>query len=645
MARIDGLDGYVNIQEKNINLFVEAINFYEKSNLDELATSKGWSQGAMFEALIQSQKSGGSEYKRSYIFSIPTVKATTRNGKEASPAACTYAVTMGLMDNSTGKITLTPTGIFLYEHLLSAQTYTLNTLSKVGLYIGDTRQTNLLTAFCKYAISNKTASYNTTNFTDIFKYGEEETEVYDIDARADISFNALVLSGLLSLAADGKYYVAEEDFSLIEYIATHGDSISAPENEESTYMGNPKKGVVEIVTNDSMHLFRHKYPDIGVLRLTPTHHLSSSVPTLTPAAQTIYYGCPGTGKSFEVMMIAEGKKGEKIIWYDKPSAEHPEGQKRVDEPTNEEKKVLDNNIFRTTFHPDYDYATFVGCYKPVKNDDGELDYRFIPQVFTNAYVSALRHPNDATYLIIEEINRGNCAQIFGDLFQLLDRTNGTSDYEIKPDAELAKYLKSVGVPSQSLKLPDNLHIYATMNTSDQSLFPMDSAFKRRWAMEYKPIDYKHGKAMKFTITIDEKEYPWIGFLQMVNEMILNATDSEDKQMGEFFIKGSVTEKEFINKVMFYLWNDVCKDLYNPRRVQAAYFLRVKNQLEGEKNDYFTFAELFSDRNENSRLLNEFMLYLEDKFKENHKEIPLTEDKRIDWKTILEKIVPSPGTAE
>lgn len=367
------------------------------------------------------------------------------------------------------------------------------------------------------------------------------------------------------------------------------------------------------------------------------------VPSTT--VQTIYYGCPGTGKSFEVMMIAGGKKGEKIIWYDKPSAEHPEGLKREQEPSDEEKKVLDNNIFRTTFHPDYDYATFVGCYKPVKNDDGMLDYRFIPQVFTNAYVSALRHPKDNTYLIIEEINRGNCAQIFGDLFQLLDRTNGTSDYEIKPDAELAKYLASAGVPSQSLKLPDNLHIYATMNTSDQSLFPMDSAFKRRWAMEYKPIDYKHGKAMKFAITIAGKEYPWIGFLQMVNEMILNATDSEDKQMGEFFIKGSATEKEFINKVMFYLWNDVCKDLYNPRRVQAAYFLRVKNQLEGEKNDYFTFAELFSDRNENSRLLTEFMLYLEDKFKENHKDIPLTEDKRIDWNSILEKIVPSPGTAE
>lgn len=91
--------------------------------------------------------------------------------------------------------------------------------------------------------------------------------------------------------------------------------------------------------------------------------------------------------------------------------------------------------------------------------------------------------------------------------------------------------------------------------------------------------------------------------------------------------------------------DVCKDLYNPRRVQAQYFLRVKNLLDGEKNDYFTFAELFSDRNGNSRLLKEFFMYLEEKFKENHKDIKLTEDKRIDWKTIIEETEPTPGTTE
>ena len=330
--------------------------------------------------------------------------------------------------------------------------------------------------------------------------------------------------------------------------------------------------------------------------------------------QTIYYGCPGTGKSYIVKCDTEGENGEDIIWYEKPTEDDKSCKKFEGIPTDEEKKNLTNNIFRTTFHPDYDYATFVGCYKPVKERDA-IDYKFIPQVFTNAYVCAYRHREDPIYLIIEEINRGNCAQIFGDLFQLLDRTNGESDYAIKPDTELAKYLASQGVPSEELKLPDNLHIYATMNTSDQSLFPMDSAFKRRWAMEYMPINYTQKKASKFTIEVAGKKYPWIKFLEMVNERIVNATDSEDKQMGEFFIKGDVDEREFKNKVMFYLWNDVCKDLYNPRHVQGAFFLRVKNKLETEKNDYFTFAELFSDRNEGSRLLTEFFAYLESKYQE------------------------------
>ena len=143
---------------------------------------------------------------------------------------------------------------------------------------------------------------------------------------------------------------------------------------------------------------------------------------------------------------------------------------------------------------------------------------------------------------------------------------------------------------------------------------MDSAFKRRWAMEYKPIAYSGTKADNFTITIGKKRYQWIQFLKMVNDQILATTESEDKQMGEFFIKGSVSEKEFVNKVMFYLWNDVCKDYYRPLRVQAQYFLRVKNKLDSEKNDFFTFAELFGEKNADNRLLHEFMLYLEDKYK-------------------------------
>ena len=331
----------------------------------------------------------------------------------------------------------------------------------------------------------------------------------------------------------------------------------------------------------------------------------------TTTVQTIVYGCPGTGKSHMVKGETEGEHGEKTIWYDESGA-------RVEFPTEEQKKTFSNNIFRTTFHPDYDYATFVGCYKPVKNDAGALDYKFVPQVFTNAYVTALRHPEDPVYLIIEEINRGNCAQIFGDLFQLLDRTAGVSDFVIKPDTELSKYLKSEKVPSESLCLPANLHIYATMNTSDQSLFPMDSAFKRRWAMEYKPIEYEHPVASKFTVTIAGKTYKWVDFLKWANFKIREATNSEDKQMGEFFIKSkNIEEKEFVNKVMFYLWNDVCKDYYNPRRVTQQFFMRITSPNENEQ-DYFTFAELFDKkRNAGSRLLTGFMDYLKAAYLEKH----------------------------
>lgn len=357
-----------------------------------------------------------------------------------------------------------------------------------------------------------------------------------------------------------------------------------------------------------------------------------SVPhTVIPPAQTIYYGCPGTGKSFSVKKIAEGEFGENTIWYNKVINDKGEYSK-VQNPTEARKKSLANNVFRTTFHPDYDYASFVGCYKPVK-ENGQLDYKFVPQVFTNAYISALRHPEDPTYLIIEEINRGNCAQIFGDLFQLLDRKDGVSEYAIEPDTELSKYLASQDVESERLRLPANLHIYATMNTSDQSLFPMDSAFKRRWSMNYVAIDYKQKLASEFTITIGNGEnklvYPWLGFLKMVNERIVDACDSEDKQMGEFFIKGSVEEEEFKNKVMFFLWNDVSKDLYNPRRVPPTYFMRLKTPIGNEK-DFFTFADLYGERNQNSRLLLEFIDTLEAKYIETHPGTRTGADGHILW---------------
>ena len=281
-----------------------------------------------------------------------------------------------------------------------------------------------------------------------------------------------------------------------------------------------------------------------------------NIKTENASRQIIYYGAPGTGKSHRIKKQLEG--------------------------------VSKENIFRTTFHPDSDYSTFVGAYKPTKAkkplyglnggltvrlNDGKDDldediitYKFIPQAFLNAYMQAYRKPDENIYLIIEEINRGNCAQIFGDLFQLLDRDeNGKSEYTIKADADLKAYLEEElgeggeGIKDGELCLPSNLYIYATMNTSDQSLFPIDSAFKRRWDWEYEPIKYKN---TDWLIDIDGLKYRWSDFQKEVNTRILNDTGSEDKMLGDYFVNPPtrvISYNLFRNKILFYLWNDVCKD--------------------------------------------------------------------------------------
>lgn len=279
--------------------------------------------------------------------------------------------------------------------------------------------------------------------------------------------------------------------------------------------------------------------------------------------QQIFYGAPGTGKSHRIKEQLEALN------------------------------VPKENIFRTTFHPDSDFSTFVGAYKPTmkkqyrydgkvkakyyedddlanaKKDDIIIDrviqYNFVPQTFIRAYVRAYQ-TDENVYLIIEEINRGNCAQIFGDLFQLLDRDeNGVSEYTIKADADIKAYLEdalgqdSKGIKDGELCLPSNLFIYATMNTSDQSLFPIDSAFKRRWDWEYEPIKYKNSN---WVIEINDNKYSWTSFQKEVNNRIFEATNSEDKMLGDYFVnpKNEVISKKLLqNKVLFYLWNDVCKD--------------------------------------------------------------------------------------
>lgn len=421
------------------------------------------------------------------------------------------------------------------------------------------------------------------------------------------------------------------------------------------------EGEYQLTLHDFINMLNTCYPGKFTYSFEGSKHTLRSSHTNKPeiALQTIFFGSPGTGKSFKIK--------DKIL----------DG-------------VDDNFIFRTTFHPDTDYASFVGCYKPTTmsnkttahkiigyetlveklreylersyvdpktqksyknvnkacvvfgfdhydsiismlNEDNDehsiksliseaygkdnttydtplragmtaketmlenieqssrITYDFAPQTFTNAYVKAWKDTTKPVYIVIEEINRGNCAQIFGDLFQLLDRDdNGVSEYPIKADADLTKYLQEElgtnheGIADGKIKLPANLYILATMNTSDQSLFPMDSAFKRRWEWKYVPTSVIGDK--KKTLQVESKEetvllnreqekkvlrlgmyeYDWSVFLEKINKCITDATHSDDKQLGFWFVKtpkdsNLINIETFVSKVIFYLWTDVFKD--------------------------------------------------------------------------------------
>ena len=258
----------------------------------------------------------------------------------------------------------------------------------------------------------------------------------------------------------------------------------------------------------------------------------------------IYFGAPGTGKSHKVNELLKGKR---------------------------------DRTKRVTFHPEYDYVSFIGGFKPITEKDAksgkeEIKYKFVPQIFTNIYVDAWNDKDNDYYLVIEEINRGNCAEIFGDIFQLLDRN---ADYNITPSNELKQYLLKEltsddgkrGIANGEMKLPSNLSILATMNTSDQSLFPMDSAFKRRWDWEYIPINYdksEENPSSNYQVVVsDSKSFSWLEFIKRVNTVIKeNPNLGMDKCIGNYFIKAEgnvITLEDFINKAIFYLWNDVFKD--------------------------------------------------------------------------------------
>lgn len=442
-----------------------------------------------------------------------------------------------------------------------------------------------------------------------------------------------------SKVADVRYNVLAQNHSQLE-VTSNGIAIRDGE------VKNIRKKVAEYELSENIQSAEDIYTAISFI----------SEPN-----QVIYFGAPGTGKSHTVNDYT--------------------------------KNLPEDNVFRTTFHPDSDYSTFVGAYKPsmksvgrkqtildydnlvdrfkeyltadsniiractkfgfdyhdsivtmqennahtilvlvtdayksgtaydmqvragmsvyetsyreTNNGDEKIVYSFVPQAFTKAYIRAWQ-TKEPVFLVIEEINRGNCAQIFGDLFQLLDRKNNISEYPIKPDHDLGSFINgefekygcvadkdSAIYKGEILCLPANLYIWATMNTSDQSLFPMDSAFKRRWEWRYVKIT----KPEHIEWYLPYNNIKWWDFIEKINAIISKMTNSADKQLGYFFVKSEdnskITYENFVSKVCFYLWNDIFKT-YAMDEVENSLFKSTKKQKDGGMPCNLTFSDFFDD---------------------------------------------------
>ena len=378
----------------------------------------------------------------------------------------------------------------------------------------------------------------------------------------------------------------------ILYASEHCDALPETVGDILRYFGAVLLGTASFDcdecykrTAELMSLLAHEcpttYSGIGdplpvvmdiVGRPTPSDHSAVSSPSRVPEPRNlIFFGAPGTGKSYQLARLAEK-------YFDK------------------------RNVRRVTFHPDYTYAQFVGCYKPVttmrtvtdegghESDVSEISYGFVPGPFLETYIAAVQNPADNYLLVVEEINRANPAAAFGDVFQLLDRdSGGRSEYEIAVPRDMREYLR-VFLPEyattahiqdperllseqlrlkaevERLSLPPNMFIWATMNSADQGVFPMDTAFKRRWDFRYMGIDKGSDKIAGYAVPVGTpaRMVSWDALRRGINRVLLEAGVNEDKLLGPFFISPTRLAdpdrftQVFKDKVLLYLFEDAAK---------------------------------------------------------------------------------------
>ncbi|MFW6030098.1 MAG: McrB family protein [Halanaerobiales bacterium] len=300
----------------------------------------------------------------------------------------------------------------------------------------------------------------------------------------------------------------------------------------------------------------------------------------------IIYGPPGTGKSYKL-------------------------KEEYEDVTSKD------NVQRVTFHPEYTYHDFVGSYKPVplynkKKDekvftledtdleDGKpvpvIDYQFVSGPFTRLLTKAYNNTDQEFTLIIEELNRANAPAVFGDLFQLLDRDkNGRSEFDVIPDPELLKHIiNETDTEYKSIRLPENLNIVATMNSADQGVFVLDSAFKRRWNFEYLPITFEGVEHASEKVKYCGVEIAWQSFVEQINSELAKLQVNEDRHIGPYFLKkGEPSDPCLVaNKLLTYLWDDVVRyrrsDFFNSEIKTFGDLFNIYGTGEVKDNPVFKF---------------------------------------------------------
>lgn len=294
------------------------------------------------------------------------------------------------------------------------------------------------------------------------------------------------------------------------------------------------------VVDNLMHI-RGKAKENGRKYASSIENLSETddeeVPAYKSDGNIIYFGAPGTGKSYNL------NQDKYILLKDFP-----------------------NNYERVTFHPDYSYANFVGTYKPVPEDDS-ITYEYVPGPFMRSLKKAFEKPSEPFLLIIEEINRANVAAVFGDVFQILDRDKGNkSVYPIDASEDMKSYINQ-----DKIYLPNNLFIWATMNSADQGVFPMDTAFKRRWDFKYFSINHDDNLIDDTHTIINDEPLYWNDLRKAINDELLSYKINEDKLLGPFFAFNEFMNQEistetfkdiFKNKIIMYLFEDAAKSRRN-----------------------------------------------------------------------------------